>query len=141
MKYLTQVVETYRVDDEDSVVIFSPQKEHFAGVEIYLVNHVPANGGVITMLINDSTGKQIDTVEIDLSKIKDSSWYKVYTNANMKKGEQYTARFTVSGISVSPSFLLVNQGYLGNETIRGNILISYAYAQSTFSFQEKAMLK
>ena len=127
------------VDDEDSVVIFSPQKKHFAGVEIYLVNHVPANGGVITMLINDSTGRQIDTVEIDLSKINDSSWYKIYTNANMKKGEQYTARFTVSGVSASPSFLLVDRGYLGNETIRGNILISYAYAQSTFSFQEKVL--
>ena len=128
------------VDAEDSVISFSPQEDHFAGVELFLVNHNPENGGLMTMVINDTTGGQIDEVEIDLSRVYDSSWYKVYTNEELKKDEEYTARFMVSGTNTSPSFLLINQDYLGDETVGGNILISYAYAQSTFSFQEKVLL-
>lgn len=128
-----------KVNAQDSVIVFSPQEKHFAGVELFLVNQNPDNGGIMTMLINDSKGRLIDEVEIELSKVKDSSWYKTYVNADLKKGEQYTARFTVSGTD-TPSFLLVNEDYLGSETISGNILISYAYAHSTFSLQEKVLL-
>ena len=128
------------VDAEESVIIFSPLEQHFAGVELFLINHIPENGGSMTMHLNDSMGRQISKIEIDLSKVKDSSWYKVYTNVDLQEGKQYTANFTVSGIDTSPSFLLVNQDYLGDETISGNILISYAYKKSTFSIQEKVLL-
>ena len=134
------ILGTINVDDKGSKIVFSPQEKHFAGVELFLVNHFPENGGVMTMLIYDSEGIQIDKVEIDLSKVKDSIWYKTYTNANLRKGEQYTAIFSISGTDVSPCFLLVNQDYLGNEIISGDILISSAYAESTFSFQEKVLL-
>lgn len=128
------------VDAEDSVIVFSPQEKYFVGVELLLVNHSPENGGIMTMLIDDSMGKQIDKVEIDLSKVENLNWYIVYTNADLKKGEQYTARFTVAETDITPSFLLVNPDYLGDETISGNILINYAYGKSTFSFQEKILL-
>ena len=125
------------VGSEESVVCFSPQEEHFAGVELFLVNHFPEKGGIMTMFINDSVGRQLDAIDVDLNKVKDSSWYKVYINADLRKGERYNASFTVSGIDTPPSFLLVNQDYLGDETISGNVLINYAYSRSTFSFQEK----
>ena len=128
------------VDDEKCVISFSPQKNHFAGMELYLVDHVRENGGTMIMTIEDKDGKQIDSIEIDLGKINNSTWYKVYINASLRKHEQYTARFKVFDTDTVPAFLLVDQNYLGDETITGNILINYAYKQSTFSFQEKVML-
>lgn len=128
------------VDDEKCVILFSPQKDHFAGMELYLVDHVKENGGTMVMTIEDKDGKQIDSIEIDLGKINNSTWYKVYINASLRKQEQYTARFKVFGIDTVPSFLLVEQDYLGDENITGNILVNYAYKQSTFSFQEKVLL-
>ena len=129
-----------KVNDDNCSIVFSPQQDHFAGVELYLVNHFPKKDGIMTMLISDSNGKQIDDVKIDLSKVKDSSWYKVYVNASFKKGNQYIAKFIVSGTDSIPSFMIVNHDYLGNESIVGDILISYAYGKSTFSFPEKVIL-
>lgn len=129
-----------KVNDDNCSIVFSPQQDHFAGVELYLVNHFPKNGGIMTMLISDSNGKQIDDVKIDLSKVKDSSWYKIYINASLKKGNQYSARFIMSGTDSIPSFMIVNHDYLGDESITGDILISYAYGKSTFSFPEKVIL-
>lgn len=128
------------VNDQNCKVIFSPKNDLFAGLEIFLVNQVPENGGTMTMKIADSNGKQIDEIEIDLSKVKDSVWYKVCTNADLKKGKQYTVTFDVANTDTIPSFLLINPDYLGDENIQGNVLISYAYSQSTFSNQEKVMI-
>lgn len=128
------------VNDENCVIFFSPQENWFAGVELYLVNHIPENGGMMVMQIFDSSGRMIDEVEIDLSKVRNSAWYKVHINSVLHKNMQYSAKFTISGTETIPAFLLVNKDYLGDESIDGNILVSYAYSKSTFSFQEKVLL-
>ena len=128
------------VDDEDCFVVFSPRKAHFAGVELFLVDHSPENGGMMTMTISDPAGRLVDENEIDLGRVRDSAWYKVYTNTALQEDEQYTIRFAVSGTASAPSFLLVRNDYLGDETVDGNILISYAYKNSTFSISERVFL-
>lgn len=129
-----------KLNDENCSISFSPQKNLFAGLELYLVNLVPENGGTLIVKVADSSGRQIDEIEIDLSNVQDSVWYMVHTNAKYQKGQRYSATFEVSETKSVPSFLLVNKGYLGDENIDGNILISYAYGQSTFSFQEKVLI-
>lgn len=130
-----------KVNDEKSVISFSPQNSHFAGVELYLVNHYPENGGIMTMLIFDDKERLIDEVEIELNNVPNSGWYKVYTRKSLKENNRYTARFTVVETETVPEFMLVNHDYLLDESLEGNnILINYAYAKSTFSFQEKILL-
>ena len=128
------------VNAADSKIVFSPDKSHFAGIEIFLVGFSQENGGNMTVTITDSDGVLVDETTVDLSKVNESSWYKVYTDGDYSMDEQYTIRFDVSDSTSVPSFQMVNPDYLGDETIEGNILISYAYSQSTFSLQEKILL-
>lgn len=121
-------------------ISFSPKRNHFAGFELFLVDHSSDNGGIMTISVSDENKQQIDLVTVDLCRVKSSVWYKVYTNADLRKGEIYTVRFSVSELEDIPNFLIVNPSYLSSETVNGNVLINYAYAQSTFSFQEKVLL-
>lgn len=128
------------VTDRDCVISFTPKKRHFAGVELYLVQHIPENGGILYVNIQDSSGRQVDTMDLALEKVKDSVWYKVYTNAGLNIGETYTLTFDVSEGAGVPSLMLVNEDYLPDECEAGNLLVSFAYRESTFSFPERVMI-
>lgn len=127
-------------EDRDYEMTFSPKKPHFAGFSIYLVNRPEDNSGNMILTVSDKRGKILDTVEVDLSKVKNAAWYKVYTAARLKEGEKYTLRFSAGSSKAAPHLQKVDEDYLPAETETGNILLSYAYAESTFTFQNKIII-
>lgn len=133
--------ETINLADENYTMSFVPLKDHMAGVEIYLVNQPKGNTGKLELTFMDDDGKVLDTVEVDLAKVKAASWYKVRTNAKFKKGNTYLLTFSTNGECLNIPYLqTVDPDYLPNETIEGNILLCYAYEQSTFTFQNRILI-
>ena len=131
---------TINITDKAALVKFVPKKRHFAGFEIFLVNQKAENRGTLLLSVYDVNDNLADKIEIELSKIKDSVWYKAYSNVSLVKGEEYTLTFDVAGNDSIPSMMLVNKDYLPKESILGNVLIGYAYSKPTFKFQEKFII-
>ncbi len=131
-----------RVDLENGEyeMIFSPQDPHMVGFEIYLINQSDGNTGKLHMTIMDLDRNEIDSIVVDLNKIKSESWYKVYTNVELKEGEEYLLRFSAVDCAITPHLQSVDSKYLPDETLSGNILLAYAYARPTFTFQNKIIL-
>lgn len=131
---------TIDLEKDSYEMIFCPQKPHFAGFEIYLLNQPDDNTGTLHLSIESEDGKIIENVYIDLSTVHEASWYKVYTSANYKKGEKYILKFIAEDCTIVPHLQRVNQSYLADESVMGDILLVYAYANSTFSFQNKVII-
>lgn len=128
------------LSEQDYSMLFSPQKAHMAGIEIYLKNQPTGNTGSIVIELFNSSGKKIDTITVDLNKVMEACWYKVYTSAPLKKGQIYTINISAVNCDTFPHLQMVNQNYLSDEIIQGNALISFAYAHSTFTFQNKIIM-
>ncbi|MFG6333689.1 MAG: hypothetical protein K1W28_18080 [Lachnospiraceae bacterium] len=128
------------LENGDYEMIFSPQKKHFAGIEIYLVNHPEGNSGNLIITILDESNKILNTIKVDLSRVPEADWYKVYTKAYLKKDAHYTLRFSAEGCMTVPHLQSVNSDYLPAETLSGSILLSYAYSEPTFTFQNKVII-
>ena len=127
--------------EHDYSMTFVPQKDHMTGMEIYLVNQPDGNTGILNMMITDLAGHILDNVIVDLAKVKSASWYKVYTDSRLKKGEEYTLNFSLGGsITSIPCLQKVDSDYLPEETLSGNILLCYAYSEPTFSFHNKVLI-
>lgn len=143
---LTQIAaddfrDTVSLENSEYTVSFVPQKNHMTGVEIYLVNQPEGNTGTLSLTFFDKTGEKIDDISVDLSKVKAASWYKVYTSAKLKTGEEYSVVFSASDDCASIPFLqCVDNDYLPDETVEGDVLLCYAYSQSTFTFQNKVLI-
>lgn len=110
------------------------------GFEIYLINQPENNSGNLVMSIFDNTGKLIDNINVDLSKVHAADWYKAYTSAKLNKDAEYTLKFSTVDCVTIPYLQCVDEDYLPSESTTGNILISYAYSDSTFSFQNKIII-
>ncbi|SEK44649.1 hypothetical protein SAMN02910377_00901 [Pseudobutyrivibrio ruminis] len=129
-----------QVTDPTCEITFSPQKSHFAGFEIFLTSQNPEIGGTLRATITNSKGKVVDTESIDLGEVYDSTWYKVFTKAKLKQGKKYTLTFDVAEGANIPTFIQVSEDYLQKEYIKGNALVSFAYSEPTFSFQDKVII-
>lgn len=132
-------LDTISLETNDYEMRFMPKKNYLSGFEIYLVNQPDDNRGNITLTILDNK-KVIDTIFVDLSKVRDSSWYKVYTSVKLQKNKEYILKISAVDCTTVPQLQKVNRDYLSEESITGNILISYAYAKSTFTFQNKMII-
>lgn len=119
---------------------FVPQKRHMVGFEIYLTNQPDGNSGTLHLTIIDKDGDEADDIFVDLSKVHEARWYKVRTSANLRKGEKYTLRFSAEDCGTIPYLQNVGSSYLPAETVDGNILLVYAYAEPTFTFQNKVII-
>lgn len=132
--------EPVKLEDGDYEMQFSPSKKHLVGVEINLTNQSKKNKGKLVLTVLNDKGKIIDMVSVNLKKVQKHSWYKVKFNKELKKGQVYTLRFTAKNCKKIPYLQTIDKGYLGEETISGNVLLGYAYAQSTFTFQNKVLI-
>jgi len=126
--------------NQEYEVVFSPKDKHFAGFEIYLINQPDGNTGNLNMEIFDEDDKKIDTIQVDLSKVHAAIWYKVYTNVNFSKDKNYILKIKADKCNTIPYLQLVQEDYLPDETVEGNILLSYAYEKPTFTFQNKLII-
>lgn len=119
---------------------FTPEDRHFAGFGLYLVNQPEGNSGTLLMSIMDEKDKLVEEVSVDLSKVKEKTLYRVYTGEKLKRGKLYKLRFSAKDCKAFPALPTVDEDYLENESIDGNVLIRYAYEQSTFTFQNKVLI-
>ena len=136
----TGLEETIDLKDSDYEMQFSPKKAHFAGFELFLVNQPEDNEGTLFLTVLDENGNQVDDVSVDLSKVVAETWYRVGVNVSLKKEKIYTLKFSAMDCVTVPSLQKIGDAYLGDETITGNLLIGYAYADSTFTFQNKVLI-
>ena len=132
-------MDTISLEPAGYEMVFAPQKAHMNGFEIYLVNQSDGNtGNLVLTVLDDAT--VIDTIRVDLSKVPNASWYKVYTSCKLKRGHEYVLRFSTDNCQVAPCLQNVSTDYLPDESLSGNVLISYAYAEPTFTLQNKIVI-
>lgn len=125
-------------------VIFSPLKPYFAGISLHLVYpDIPEKyTGELEVSLSEADSEEIlETAVVDLSKVdmKDP-WYKVPLESDFQKNNVYKITLKARGYETAPCLQAVPQGYLPDETIKGNVLLSYAYSKSVFTFQTKILL-
>ncbi len=128
------------LDPEGFEMQFSPVKRHFAGFEIILANQPNGNTGTLILTILDKNNKVIDTMEADLDKVTELTWYAVRVNAKLKAGEVYTLKFSAIDCDTYPELQVVDPDYLTEENVSGDILLTYAYEASTFTLQTKILI-
>ena len=119
---------------------FSPLKNHFAGFEIFLENIPDDRSGDLAISTYTLQGKLIETKEVAISEVSPAGWYMVYLNEKYKKDTVYRLIIDASKCESAPGLLLVDNDYLTGEGMGNNLLIGYAYAQSTFSNVEKVLI-
>lgn len=127
------------LEDVDYEIVFSPKTNHFAGFSIYLTNQPDGNNGTVDLIVSDKNGKILDTIQVDLAKVKDSSWYKVRSSIDLRKGKEYFLTICAKECDCYPQLQTVDKDYLPKEVKEGDVLISFAYEESTFTFQNKVI--
>lgn len=136
---VADITSTYNFESNGTFeMLFSPKSNHFVGFEINLVNQPANNSGTMKMEIQSKQGKVIDIIEVDLSKVQEAVWYKTYTKAELRKGTTYKLLISTENCVTVPHLQLITPGYL-EENVEGNLLIGYAYAKPTFTFQNKVL--
>lgn len=134
------ILQQISLEEGEFEMQFSPLKPHFAGFEINLSNQPEGNTGELVLEVTDWNGKTVDIITADLSAVKEKTWYALYAKAKLKAGKIYTLKISASGCRVYPCLQVVNPAYLPGENVSGNILLAYAYADSTFPFKTKILL-
>lgn len=124
----------------DYSVTFTPIKDHFAGFVLYFANQPVGNTGIIELKVYDEDGNSVDTIAVDMSKVEGCDAYKVYANKALKKGKAYTAVISAKDCAAVPDMILIDQDYITEECRDNNLLLGYAYEESTFTSAEKLFL-
>lgn len=122
-----------------SVVEFTPLKSHFVGIEIYFVKQDNTNG-TLNITVSDAYENIIEYQSIPCEKIKGDKWYKIYLEKDYRIGEKFFIKLSVDEDVPPLGIPIVDKIYHPKETIYGNIMIRYAYAESTFSFSDKVLI-
>lgn len=133
-------LEYINLEERDFEMKFSPVKEHFAGFEINVINQPEGNQGELHLDIYQEDGRQVDQITVDLSKVTAGEWYKTYANTELEKGKTYILRISAENCQTYPYLQIVDPSYLTDENIEGNLLIGYAYKESTFTLQNKILI-
>ena len=119
---------------------FVPQTKHMSGLQLYFTNQTVNNDGELEIDISDSLGKIIDTQKIPLSKIRDNTWYKIYTHARFIKGNEYTVSINVVGSNIPPHLVEVSSDYYLADITDGHALMTLAYKTPTFDTRSKLLI-
>ncbi len=126
--------------EQNGEIVFSPVKDHLAGFEIVYNNSESGNSGNLLITVTDERGKTLDSITLQTGKITESGWYKVKTGAKYKKGSRYRLTLSSDSGEDAPLMICMTQDYLPAETLEGDILLNYAYAEPTFSPEKKVLL-
>ncbi|NBH96985.1 hypothetical protein D7Y41_03480 [Anaerotruncus sp. 1XD22-93] len=125
---------------QDFEIEFSPLKNHFLGFAVNFLNVKEESTGTVDLEVCDESGKVLEEITVDVNRLSDKGWYRVYVNRKLKKNNVYKLRISAKHCKVAPHLQTVTKDYLGEENVSGNLLIGYAYAQSTFSLPEKVFI-
>lgn len=129
-----------RLENGDFDMQFSPAKNFLIGFEINLINQPDNNTGTLLLTILDKDSKILDKIQVDLSEVEATVWYKAPVQASLKKGETYTLRFSASDCATTPYLIITDPDYLGSENVSGDVLLRYAYEAEAFPSHEKLLI-
>ena len=79
------ILGTYDLSDGPYSLQFTPQKDHFAGVVLYLENQPENNTGSLSLQIRDDEGHSVSQTEVELSEVTNEHTYKVQTKGKLRK--------------------------------------------------------
>lgn len=134
------ILGTYDLSDGPYSLQFTPQKDHFAGVVLYLENQPESNTGSLSLQIRDDEGHSVSQTEVELSEVTNEHTYKVQTKGKLRKGEMYLLEISARNCKTVPSLILVDSGFRMKESITDGLLIGYAYAKPDFSDSERLLI-
>lgn len=129
---------TVSLENQAYETIFVPQEKHFAGVEVIL-NNPAGNSGKLILEICKLNGKIIKRTTVQLNKVPSDMWYSVYASAELKPQTEYMLRIKAEEYKFAPELYMVDDIYLPVEAASGNLLISYAYAESSLTLSDKIL--
>lgn len=133
-----KICHTVSLENQAYETIFVPQEKHFAGVEVIL-NNPAGNSGKLILEICKLNGKIIKRTTVQLNKVPSDMWYSVYASAELKPQTEYMLRIKAEEYKFAPELYMVDDTYLPVEAASGNLLISYAYAESSLTLSDKIL--
>lgn len=134
------ILGTFDLGQESYVLNFTPEKEHFAGVVLYLENQPEDALGTLQLRITDSNGKLRAEREVELSKIENEHAYKVEMKGHLRKGAACQLEISAQDATVAPSLIAVDSSFRAPESADNGLLIGYAYAQPDFTDAERLLI-
>lgn len=134
------ILGTYDLSEGPYSLQFTPQKDHFAGVVLYLENQPENNTGSLSLQIRDDEGHSVSQTEVELSEVTNEHTYKVQTKGKLRKGEMHLLEISARNCKTVPSLILVDSGFRMKESITDGLLIGYAYAKPDFSDSERLLI-
>lgn len=136
--YVEDVQGTVDLSQQNYQLHFSPRKRHFAGFQLYFDDIPAGEDGKLILTIEDAQGKALEIVTLHQYKL--NRLFRVQTRKPLQKGRIYTLTISSEAFEQAPTMMLVDSACLTGESIDDNLLIGYAYHESTFGTGEKILL-
>lgn len=136
--YVGDVQGTVDLSQQNYQLYFSPSKRHFAGFQLYFDDIPAGEDGKLILTIEDAQGKTLESVTLHQYEL--SLLFRVQTQKNLQKGKIYSLTISAESFDQAPTMMLIDSSYLTGESIDDNLLIGYAYHESTFGTGEKILL-
>lgn len=134
------LLEKIDLAQEEYVQKFIPSQRHFAGFEILLQNMVNDEKGDLIVTLLDNQDKVVEQQTIALTEFKNETWHMIHTKSNFKHGEVYKVAFSTQNAIGTVNVQLVKNSYIPSESKDGNLLLGYAYHNSTFILSERCFI-
>lgn len=136
--YVGDVQGTVDLSQQNYQLYFSPSKRHFAGFQLYFDDIPAGEDGKLILTIEDAQGKALEIVTLHQYEL--NRLFRVQTRKPLQKGRIYTLTISAEAFEQAPTMILVDGACLTGESIDDNLLIGYAYHESTFGTGEKILL-
>lgn len=141
----SSILGTYSLAEGSYEMSFTPAKDYFAGVVLYLENPEKSGSGVLKLEALDASGRLVAAAQAQLSDIPNEHAYKLSmesasAGSGLKKGESYTLRISVRGCDAAPSLILVDEDFRMTEGKDDPLLIAFGYGEADFNPQEKVLI-
>ena len=130
---------TVDVSQEAYTTTFSPQESALQALRSLLL--------ICPRILRESwcsplttKGEMLESLEAEISTMYENTWYIITTGEEYQVGQVYQLQISARNCTEAPRLQLVDNGYLQEESLDGQLLIWYGYAQPTFTIAEKCIL-
>ena len=134
------LLSTVDVSQEAYTTTFSPQEKRFAGFEVFIADLPEDTAGELVFTTYNQKGEMLESLEAEISTMYENTWYIITTGEEYQVGQVYQLQISARNCTEAPRLQLVDNGCLQEESLDGQLLIWYGYAQPTFTIAEKCIL-
>ena len=134
------LLSTVDVSQEAYTTTFSPQEKRFAGFEVFIADLPEDTAGELVFTTYNQKGEMLESLKAEISTMYENTWYIITTGEEYQVGQVYQLQISARNCTEAPRLQLVDNGYLQEESLDGQLLIWYGYAQPTFTIAEKCIL-